>query len=122
MNARPKTFIFVTGGVLSGLGKVGLPNLADLCLQKTHYLEENITALPGVKRAFSAPFFHEFAVTLPKPAAQVNEALVKRGFIGGAAIDSWAQDVRNPWLLCATERNPKADMDAFVAAVGEVLQ
>ncbi|MHC4605443.1 MAG: PLP-dependent aminotransferase family protein, partial [Planctomycetota bacterium] len=107
---------------LAGLGRHGLPKLADLCLQKAHYLEEKIAAIPGVTRPFSAPFFHEFVVMLPKPPAEVNEALLRRGFVGGAPIGDWAPDLRNPWLLCATETCTKEDMDAFAEATADILK
>jgi len=41
---------------LSLLGREGLKQVAELCLQKSHYLAEK------VKPAFTAPFFKEFAV------------------------------------------------------------
>jgi len=107
---------------LAGLGKTGLPRLAESCLRKAHSLEERLRKIPGVGRPFAAPFFHEFVVTLPRPAAEINAALLRRGFIGGAPIDAWAPELRNPWLLCVTERRTREEMDAFAAAVAEVLR
>ena len=42
--------------------------------------------------------------------------------LGGAAIASWAPDLTNPWLLCATEESTKKDIDDFVAIVAEILK
>ncbi|MBM4051005.1 MAG: aminomethyl-transferring glycine dehydrogenase subunit GcvPA, partial [Planctomycetes bacterium] len=50
---------------LAALGKLGLRRVAELCLQKSHYLRDEIAKLPGFKPRFTAPFFKEFAVACP---------------------------------------------------------
>src|SRR5213082_4248939 len=50
---------------LAALGKQGFGELGLLCLQKAHYAFRQITAIPGYKATFSAPFFDEFVITAP---------------------------------------------------------
>ena len=50
---------------LAALGKQGFRELGELCLQKAHYAFRQITAIPGFKATFSAPFFDEFVIQSP---------------------------------------------------------
>ncbi|MEA3485426.1 MAG: aminomethyl-transferring glycine dehydrogenase subunit GcvPA, partial [Candidatus Aerophobetes bacterium] len=50
---------------LSTLGEEGLREVANLCLQKSHYAAEKISQIPGFKLSFNSPFFKEFSVKCP---------------------------------------------------------
>jgi glycine dehydrogenase subunit 1 len=76
-----------------------------------------VKVLPGT-------FFNEFAVRLSKPAAEVVEALAKRGILGGvpaSRFDPSYPELAEVLLVAATETNTLADMDALCAGLGEVL-
>jgi len=125
---------------LSWLGKEGLPELGLHCARKAAYLRERLLALPGVTAFTEGPVFREFAVRLPRPAAEVVEALVPEGFLagvpvsrfagrfggsaeggeddGGAAATAALDDVL---LLAVTEKRTRAELDAFVGALGALL-
>lgn len=42
---------------LSAVGKVVFLQVAETCLQKAHYAYEQITAIKGVEKVFTVPFF-----------------------------------------------------------------
>ncbi|GAH54908.1 unnamed protein product, partial [marine sediment metagenome] len=42
---------------LSTLGEKGLPKVANLCLQKSHYAAKRIHQIPGFEPTFTSPFF-----------------------------------------------------------------
>ena len=105
---------------LETLGPGGLGRVAELCVQRTHELAEKIVKVPGVKVPFQYPFFHEFVAEIPHPA-QTLTRLQERGFLGGLYLQPIFRDLRDHVLLCCTERNTSADIDAFVAALAESI-
>jgi glycine dehydrogenase subunit 1 len=106
---------------LETLGPGGLRRVAELCVQRSHELAEKIAKIPGVKIPFNYPFFHEFIAELPHPA-QTLAKLQERGFLGGLNLQPLFRDLRDHVLLCCTERNSSADIDAFVSALAESIR
>jgi glycine dehydrogenase subunit 1 len=113
---------------LAWLGKRGLPELAETCLRRAVYLRERLLTLPGVTSYTDGPVFREFAVRLPLPAKELVDALVPEGFMAGvplgwvAGFMSGSDDALDDVLLLAvTEKRTKAEIDAFVDAVAEVV-
>ncbi len=102
------------------LGKQGMKDLANLCYQKAHYAAAEIDRLDGFTVEASgsgSAFFHEFVVRCPGSPAAINAELLKRKIIGGLDISDRAD---NSMLVCVTETSSKADIDMFVAALGDV--
>jgi glycine dehydrogenase subunit 1 len=106
---------------LSLLGSGGIKQTAQLCYQKAHYLAQRVGALPGVEVVGDSPFFNEFVVRLPRPAAEINATLLNQGFIGGYDLASDYPELGNALLLCATELNTRAQIDRFAEALADVL-
>ena len=102
---------------LSLMGKQGLRHVAELCYQKAHYAASRIAELPGYSLSNSAPFFQEFVVACPKPAAEVSAALEQRGIIGGLDV---SDRYPNGMLLCVTEVNTRDQIDRLVDALAEI--
>ena len=72
------------------------------------------------------PVFREFAVRLPRPAAEVVEALVPEGFLAGVAAGRFAgqfdgESLDDVLLVAVTEKRTRAELDAFAGALGRVL-
>lgn len=107
---------------LSTMGRESLQAVADQCLQKAHYLAESIAKVPGVKLKFTAPFFNEFTVELPKPVAALNKALLARKIIGGLDIRPFYPEIGSCMLVCATELSTKAEMDRFTEELAGTLK
>ena len=106
---------------LALMGAGGLEQVATLCYQKAHYLAEQLKTLPGIEVLGDRPFFNEFVVRLPRPAAELNKALLGLGFIGGYDLANDYPSLGNAMLLCATEMNTRAQIDGFVGALREIL-
>ncbi len=104
---------------LSWLGPGGLAELGRRCVAKAAYTAERLSEIPGVEPLFpGAPFFKEFAVRLPRPAAEVRDELIERGFLAGVPLP----DADGHALLVAvTERRTKAEIDALAGAMREAL-
>lgn len=104
----------LTAGVyLAAMGPAGLREAAESSMAKAHYLCGELEKLPGVKRRFEGPFFHEFLLDMPK-ADEVLAALDQRNILGGLPYEGGV-------LWCATEKVPKETLDEVVAVAKEVL-
>ena len=103
------------------MGKTGMKKLAELNIQKAHYLAERLTSLEGVSLRFSAPFFNEFAISLPASASSVIERLKDKGFIAGFDLGRFYPGEDNSLLIAVTERRTKDEMDDFAESMKEVI-
>jgi glycine dehydrogenase subunit 1 len=89
-------------------------DLARLNLSKAHYLKKQLSALPGVTHAFSSPFFNEFVIKVEKDPQEILQGLTSSSILGGIALNRFYPELSKHILLCATEMNPKHEMDRFV--------
>lgn len=104
---------------MSLLGRQGIRRVAELCYHRAHYAAAQIAQLPGYTVLADMPFFKEFVVQCPRPVAEVNAALRERGIIGGYDLAEDEPHLGNAMLLCVTEMNSRAEIDALVAALRE---
>ena len=105
---------------LSLVGKRGLRQVAELSYHKAHYAAAELSKIPGVGLCFTEPFFHEFALCLPRPVDEVNEHLLDHGIIGGFDLGVDYPSLKDHMLVAVTEMNTKEEIDAFVAVIEEV--
>ena len=106
---------------LATMGKHGLRQVAELCLQKAHYAASEIANLPKYSLAFpDKPFFKEFAVKTPIAPKQINKHLLAQGIIGGLPLDALYPDMAPSMLFCVTEQRTKEDIDALVGALKDI--
>jgi glycine dehydrogenase subunit 1 len=104
------------------LGKKGLRELAEHNLAKAHYAAKRLCELPGVSLRFTAPFFNEFVVDLPKSPAVVLRRLLKKKIIGGLALDRFYPEMKKSLLVCVTETASREAIDEWVAGMREALR
>ncbi len=100
---------------LSALGKNGLREVSELCLQKAHYLAYELKEV-GAEVVFSNQFYNEFVVRV-KDAEIVNSKLLDNGIIGGLELGKYYPELDNCLLFCVTELNGREDMDRLVGVV-----
>jgi glycine dehydrogenase subunit 1 len=105
---------------MTTMGRKGMEQVANLCFQKAHYAAEEIRKVNGYGMRFNAPFFKEFAVSCPKPAEEINAALLKRKIVGGFDCGRFWPEEKNTLLLAVTEVNSKEEIDTLVKALGEI--
>jgi len=106
---------------LSLLGKGGLREVAESCYHKAHYAAAQISQVNGFKLKWpSVPFFHEFAIEGPLPAAELNMRLLERGIIGGYDLSQDFPSLKNASLFAVTELNSKEEIDFLVKSLAEV--
>lgn len=105
---------------MSLVGPEGLASIAGHCHANTMALAEKLTAISGVKKVFNAPSFHEVVIETPKPADDVLVALAQKNILGGISLAK-AYGLGNALLLCVTETKTEQDLNAYAAALAEVL-
>jgi glycine dehydrogenase subunit 1 len=105
---------------LAALGKQGFRELGELCLQKAHYAFRQITAIPGFKAAFSAPFFDEFVIQSPVRLSTLQQHFERANIIGGYPLNECYPGMENAMLFCVTETRTKEDIDLLVNVLKEV--
>lgn len=102
---------------LSAVGKKGLRQVAEACVHKAHYAAERIVAVAGCSMVYDSPFFHEFVIRLPRPAAEVSRLLLEAGIIGGLDLGIIDPARADQMLFCVTEKRTAAEIDALVAVL-----
>lgn len=107
---------------LAALGKSGFRELGELCARKAHYAQERICAVKGFRPLFRQPFFDEFAVATPMPAAELNAALRERGIIGGFDLAASYPELGQAMLFCVTESRTRDDIDTLASALKEIVK
>jgi glycine dehydrogenase subunit 1 len=105
------------------LGEAGLRKLARLNHANAVALADKLAAIPGVE-VVTPHFFNEFAVRTPKPGAEVIDALVDEGVIGGvpaSRLFPGEETLSDLVIVAATEVNTAEDRGAYAAALAKVL-
>lgn len=103
------------------VGGEGLRRVAAACHARTAELVEALAAIPGVRRAFDTPFFHEDVLCLDRPAPPVLAALADNGILGGIDISEQYPELGHALLVCATEMRTSEDIRIYASALREVL-
>jgi glycine dehydrogenase subunit 1 len=97
---------------LSTLGKEGIKELADLNIQKSHYLVDKLKE-NGFEIKFDKPFYNEFVVKV-NDAKSVSSRLLDNKIIGGLDLGEYYPELSDCLLFCVTELNTIEEMDRLV--------
>jgi glycine dehydrogenase subunit 1 len=103
------------------LGKTGLRELARQNVHKAAYAAAVLTAVPGVSRRLAGPVFNEFVLDLPRPWAEVDAGLRKKGILGGVGLGAAHPELKNAVLVAVTELRTREEIDRLARALREVL-
>lgn len=106
---------------LALLGPEGLKRVAATCHANTRRLMDQLTAIPGVTRAFSRPFFHEVVLRLAAPVAGVLHALEAQGIVGGFDLTPHYPELGHALLVCATETRSDEDMARYAEHLNRIM-
>ena len=106
---------------MSLLGDAGLKRLAALNHENACTLADMLDKVQGAQ-VLNETFFNEFTLKLNRPAAGVVQALADKDILGGVPFSRISGGAHEDLLLvCATETASDGDMQAFAAALEEVL-
>jgi glycine dehydrogenase subunit 1 len=98
---------------LATMGRSGLREVADQCLQKANYAKKKLSKLV----AFKSPSFKEFVVKTAKPVDQVNKMLLEQNIIGGLDLGKFYPELKGHMLIAVTEMVKKEDLDRLTSLI-----
>ena len=104
---------------LSALGKKGIQQVAGLCLNKAHYLAEQLQAIRGVKLASGAAFFNEFTIRLPQDVDPVIRRFLEQGILPGISLAHLG--LKDHLLVAVTEKRTKDELDEYIKIMKSIL-
>jgi glycine dehydrogenase subunit 1 len=105
---------------LTAMGREGLVEVAKLCLHKARYARERLSALPGFRTPFGAPFFKEFVVSGPRPLEDLNRSLASRRMLVGPDLGRHYPELEGSFLVAVTEKRTRAEIDGLADGLGGV--
>jgi glycine dehydrogenase subunit 1 len=100
---------------MATMGRSGLREVADQCLQKTNYAKKQLSKLV----TFKAPSFKEFVIKSSKPVAQMNKKLLEQGIIGGLELGKSYPELKDHMLIAVTEMAKKKDIDRLADLINQ---
>ena len=99
------------------LGRLGMREVAELCVQKSHHAARLGAAIPGYALAFEAPFFREFVLRCPVEARRVVEAGLEFGVSPGINLGRFRPEWRDLLLVAVTEARDADEIERWAAAL-----
>jgi len=106
---------------VSIMGKVGIRKVGELSTAKAHYAAEAFTKIPGVRLRFTAPFFKEFTLELPKSPERVAKRLMKEKILAGVPLKAFDRAQKDCLLVAVTEKRTRSEIDAYAAALAAAV-
>ncbi|HET9327712.1 MAG TPA: aminomethyl-transferring glycine dehydrogenase subunit GcvPA [Candidatus Eisenbacteria bacterium] len=98
---------------LALLGREGLREVAELCVQKTHHAAELAEKIPGYRRAHDGAYFRELVLECPVDAARVIEAGIERGVLPGVDLGQFRPEWKRWLLVAVTEQRTAGDLERW---------
>jgi glycine dehydrogenase subunit 1 len=103
------------------MGKHGLKKAAELTYHKAHYAAKLVDALEEYAVKSDGPFFKEFVVQCPLPVEEINARLLNEwGIVGGYDLGKDYPELKDHMLVCVTELNRKAEIEALAEALAAI--
>ena len=103
---------------LATVGATGLRRVAELCVEKAHYLADRIAALDGFELPFSGAFFNEFVVRVPGDANALHRRLLGAGFLVDSPDVLRLHGFEDALRIAVTEKRSREELDGFVDHLG----
>jgi glycine cleavage system P protein (glycine dehydrogenase) subunit 1 len=106
---------------LETMGRRGVREAAEQCVQKAAYAARQIGKLKGFLLPFSGWRFNEFVVRGPSNAKDLLSRLGnEKGIEGGLPLAQFFPERTNDFLVCVTETNTREQIDRLVKGLGAI--
>jgi glycine dehydrogenase subunit 1 len=103
------------------LGAEGIARVAAASHANTRKLAGLLCQIPGVEPVFDGPVFHEQALRLPAPAADVLRSLAAHNVLGGYDLGLDYPELDPAILVCATEVQTRGDLDSYHQKLNRII-
>jgi glycine dehydrogenase subunit 1 len=108
---------------LALLGPRGLRETAQLCLEKSHYAQEQIQKLDRFELMFDRPSFKEFVVRdRDGQVASLLEEARQGGYLAGVPLGRWYPEWEDCFLLAVTEKRTRSEIDGFCRYLSQLAR
>ncbi len=107
------------GVYMSLMGKQGIKKVAELCMDRAHYLREKIAGLKGCRVALETPIFNEFVVHASQPFEVIEKKCIEKNIFPGIGLGKFYPGRENDFLVCATETKTREQLDLFVEVLSQ---
>ncbi len=106
---------------LSVLGPQGLREVAEISIQRAHYMAEKLAQISGVTLLYDE-FLYEFVIKLDGVSShEFVKILAAKDVFIGIDLSQKFTDMENCVLVCVTEMNSVEDIDSAVAQVKSII-
>jgi glycine dehydrogenase subunit 1 len=95
------------------MGKDGLREVAERCVQKTHHAARLAQAIPGYRRAHEGTFLRELVLECPVDAAEIQRVGVERGILPGVDLGQFRPEWKRRLLVAVTEQRSAGEIDRW---------
>jgi len=102
-------------------GREGLRELAEQNVAKAQFALSTLEKVPGVRRAFSAPFFNEFVLEFPRSVRLINHELLHDRIIGPLVLGVDYPELTKHGLLCVTETTRREEIERLADSLRRIL-
>lgn len=106
---------------MGALGKNGMRQVAEASVRNTQYAMKEL-AVGGAGLKFASKVFNEFVLSLPRPAAEIQRALLDHGILAGLPLGQFYGGMENDLLVAVTEVRTKEQIDDFAEKLALVLE
>ena len=106
---------------LSLMGKAGLREVAEQCVQKAAYLRAKVAAIGGAELPFAGPIYNEFVVRTPYAATEILADLEHQKILGGIPLAQFFPAQPNDFLVAVTELHTREQLDQFAHALSAAI-
>jgi glycine dehydrogenase subunit 1 len=100
---------------LSLMGPQGMRQVAKLCLQKSHYAFDRLTAGGKLEKVFDRPTFKEFVVRAKGGVEELLAKAQKQYLFPGIPLGKWYPQLADCLLVAVTEKRTKAEIDRLAS-------
>jgi len=100
---------------LLALGRTGLKEVAKQNIQKTHYVKQKLSEIPGYKILNKKPTYNEFLVKCPDIEFLIEQCR-QQELLPPLKLTNYYPEMKSIALVCVTEMNSKQSINNFLEA------
>ena len=106
---------------LTYMGPYGLRKIAEISLNRAHYLASELSKVKNCRLAFTAPFFNEFVLEIPISASDFISKVSHYNILPGLDLNGIHGYKTNQVLVSVTEMNNMEEINIFVECVKKLF-
>jgi len=107
---------------LALIGKEGLSEISNICIQRAHYFANQLKEIPGFNVYNSKAFFHEFILEYSGDLTVLQKTLREKGISLGVPLKQWYPERAQQCLINVTEMISMNDIQKTLDIIRQLSQ